>query len=55
MPLIQIGLEADSSVFVAARYCRVPQRPPLPSSQLDKIRIRAIVADFVDAIIQSAQ
>jgi hypothetical protein len=49
MPLIQIGLEANASVFVAARHCRVPQRPPLPSSQLNKIRIRAIVADFVDA------
>jgi hypothetical protein len=55
MPLIQIGLEANSSVFVAARHCRLPQRPPLPSSQLDKVRIRAIIADFVDAIIPSAK
>jgi hypothetical protein len=55
MPLIQIGLEANASVFVAARHCRVPQRPPLPSSQLDKIRIRAIVADFIDAIIPSTK
>ena len=55
MPVIQIGLDMNSSVFVAARHCRVPQRPPLPSSQLDKIRIRAIVADFVDAIIPSAK
>jgi len=55
MPLIQIGLETDSSVFVGARHCRMPQHPALPSSQLDKVRIRAIVADFVDAIVQSAQ
>ncbi len=55
MPLIQIGLEADASVFVAAHHCLMPQHPPLPSSQLDKVRIRVIVADFVDAVIASAK
>jgi hypothetical protein len=55
MPLIQIGLDSEASVFVAAQHCRMPQHPPLPSSQLDKVRIRAIVADFVDAVIASAK
>jgi hypothetical protein len=50
-PAIQIGLGTDASIFVAAQYCSMPRKTPIPSSQIDKAQIRAIIADYVDAII----
>jgi hypothetical protein len=55
IPNIQIGLQADASIFVTAQHCTVPRRPSVASSHLDKAQIRAIIADYVDAIIPAAK
>jgi hypothetical protein len=55
VPNIQIGLQADAHIFVTAQYCTVPRLPSVLSSQLDKAQIRAIITDYVDAIIPAAK
>jgi hypothetical protein len=50
-PRIRIGLQEDARIFVAAHHCSIPERPPVDSSQMDKPQIRAVIADYVDAVV----
>ena len=53
-PRIRIGLQEDARIFVAAHHCKIPERPSVVSSQMDKPQIRAVIADYVDAAVARA-
>jgi hypothetical protein len=53
-PYIEVRLDMDGRIAVAAHRCKVTPRGPFSAEQFDEKQIENLIADFCDAVAGDA-